>query len=450
MPLRHIDRPISLERAAWKYVRVVFPPSDQPGDQTQMSGRTQDSPLVSIVIPVYNAERWLAESMADILGQTIRSTEIIFVDDGSTDGSIRLLEEAVRRDSRVRVVRQNHKFAGCARNVGLDAARGKWFIALDADDRFEPTLLEETVRRGDETGAEVVLFDSDRLLVPFTKSIPDKGLVISKSLPEGVFEVDEKTSEVFAVLAPWNKLYRLEFLRKGGFRYSETFESNDILFSFLTLASAKRVAALGRTLVHYRVGNPQSVQGMKDRSPTDGARVFLDLKAELIRRGLERRFSGIYASSAVKVLLGRRFATFAKRESATALWRFLKSEDCAAIGLQTMEVDALVGPDADMLRGWLKDFQTLSLEDWLWSLVIRYRESSDNHKWERGRLAADRTRFQKNTMEQAKVEVQKERRRAARAEKALATLRSSFSCRLGFTLTWPIRRLFSVARGIKR
>lgn len=407
-----------------------------------------ENPVASVVVPVFNAERWLPESLQDLLGQTLDDIEIIFVDDGSTDGSPAILEAAAARDRRVRVLRQERRFAGMARNLGLEAARGKWLIALDADDRFSPKLLESAVRRGEETRADIVLFNADRIVMPMAERVPDKGLAIAGRLPAEVFQAGPETADAFVVLAPWNKLYRRDFVLSGGFRWSGTFESNDIMFSFLTLASASRIAALPKTLVHYRVGNRESVQGRKDESPEDGARMFSDLWAELERRGLAGRFKGIYATAAVRFLLGRRFATFARRESAEDLWRLLKSGECAAIGLDSMRAEDICGPNADTLRRWLRDFQKMDCDGWLWSLVRRYRERGDRYRWTAGAAASREKRARKEAdaaaddAVRARRELAVERRKAAKSAMALETLRGSFSCRLGFALTWLPRKLF--------
>ena len=99
---------------------------------------------ISVIIPVYNVEKYLRECLESILNQTFQDFEIICVDDGSTDRSLDILQEYKRKDDRFVILQQRHAGAGAARNHGLKLAEGKYIQFLDSDDYFEPTLLEPT------------------------------------------------------------------------------------------------------------------------------------------------------------------------------------------------------------------------------------------------------------------------------------------------------------------
>ena len=92
---------------------------------------------VSVVIPVYNVEEFLNNTLSDITGQTLKEIEIICVDDGSTDTSCKIIEEWQKRDSRIQLIKQKNQYAGVARNNGLKQAHGKYVVFWDADDLFE-------------------------------------------------------------------------------------------------------------------------------------------------------------------------------------------------------------------------------------------------------------------------------------------------------------------------
>ncbi len=98
--------------------------------------------LVSIITPCYNGARFVAETIESVLKQTYSDWEMIVVDDGSTDGSDAIVSEYVRRDSRIRLIRQANAGTACARNAGLRCAGGRYIALLDADDLWEPTFLE--------------------------------------------------------------------------------------------------------------------------------------------------------------------------------------------------------------------------------------------------------------------------------------------------------------------
>ena len=89
---------------------------------------------VSVIIPVYNAEKYLRQCLDSVVNQTLRDIEIICVDDGSTDGSIEILREYEQKDSRVKVLCQKNQYAGVARNNGLSHASGEYVFFMDSDD----------------------------------------------------------------------------------------------------------------------------------------------------------------------------------------------------------------------------------------------------------------------------------------------------------------------------
>jgi glycosyltransferase involved in cell wall biosynthesis len=100
-------------------------------------------PVVSVVMPAYNAERFLSTAVESVLRQTVRDLELLIVDDGSTDGTVALARRFAARDDRVRVLQQANAGPGPARNVGFRAARGRFFAFLDSDDEWDPAFLSE-------------------------------------------------------------------------------------------------------------------------------------------------------------------------------------------------------------------------------------------------------------------------------------------------------------------
>ena len=102
-------------------------------------------PLISVIVPVHNGERFLSETLVSALSQTFPDFELIIVDDGSSDRSPRLIEDFLARDARVRAARQLNSGVAAARNRGIAEARGEFIATLDADDLWRPQKLEKQV-----------------------------------------------------------------------------------------------------------------------------------------------------------------------------------------------------------------------------------------------------------------------------------------------------------------
>ncbi len=100
---------------------------------------------VSVVIPVHNGEKYLAQAIESVLAQTFRDFELLIVDDGSTDGSRAIMDRCARRDARIRILSQANRGVSAAGNLGFEEARGEWVARLDADDVFLPDKLERQI-----------------------------------------------------------------------------------------------------------------------------------------------------------------------------------------------------------------------------------------------------------------------------------------------------------------
>lgn len=172
---------------------------------------TEALPLVSIVVPVYNAERYLADLLECISGQTYSALEVIIVDDGSTDSSFRICENWARSDDRFRVLRQPNLGAGVARNTGMSLARGEYVICMDADDLISPDMIEKMVQPClTDPDIQVVLCGLDE----YTDATHEyrnaswavNGQTISARVPFSPRDIPFLFEQVVGY--PWNKLVR--------------------------------------------------------------------------------------------------------------------------------------------------------------------------------------------------------------------------------------------------
>lgn len=223
-----------------------------------------DQIKVSVIIPVYNAEKYLRKTMEYITRQTLKEIEIICVDDGSTDASRGILEEWGRRDTRICVLTQQNLFAGVARNKGLEQAKGKYVIFWDADDIFEPDALEQLYKKSENQQADICIcaarqYDEQHNIYLETGAYLNKKILPKKS----VFNKGDLPNHIFSLATnvPWNKLYRRNFLMLHKLQYQDIRQANDTYFTMMALFLAERITWVDKVLISYRTNNTQSLSG---------------------------------------------------------------------------------------------------------------------------------------------------------------------------------------------
>ena len=254
-----------------------------------MTEQSQGQSLVSIIVPVYNGERFLGQCLDSLLGQTHENIEVVCVDDGSTDGTPAILGEYAKADGRIRLIRQENAGPGPARNRGIDAACGQYLYFFDADDWCEPTLVERAVARIEETDADMVVltynvFDQ-RIGTPF---FADWAVLTDKFLGE-TFCWKDNPDWTFRSLQnlPWNKFLRADFVKTNNLRFEEDVVlTEDLMFSAPAIVRAKRIAFVPEPLIFHREGTGENVMAKKDSHPLDFIRAFLSFKAFLESEGI--------------------------------------------------------------------------------------------------------------------------------------------------------------------
>lgn len=255
--------------------------------RTALKGRAL--PLVSVVIPVYNAATHLRQCIDSLLAQTLTDFEVICVDDGSTDDSLEILAEYASQDGRLRVVSQHNKGAGAARNAGIEVACGEYLSFLDADDFFEPRMLEAAYQQCHADDADVGVYRSryyDMRKDQFFSAegllrfdmLPQKRPFSYRDMPEHVF--------VFSSPAPWSKLYRRGFVMDSELRFQEIRRSNDFFFTKAAFVKAERITVIDEVLVNYRIGGETNLQSGNHETPLEFYESLLALRDELVRMGI--------------------------------------------------------------------------------------------------------------------------------------------------------------------
>ncbi len=202
-----------------------------------------DTPQVSIIIPVYNAEPYLRRCLASVLAQTTPDWECICVDDGSTDGGGALLDEFAAKDSRFVVIHKENGGISSARNAGLEAARGEYIGFIDNDDWIEAETYETALEAAQRTDADFV----QCRYVAETKDGPRP----SKECVEGEFNLAENPEYYSSTV--WNKIFRASLVAENQMRFplDAKIGGEDALFSSAAYCYAKKAYFINRALYHH-------------------------------------------------------------------------------------------------------------------------------------------------------------------------------------------------------
>lgn len=225
-------------------------------------------PKVSVIIPVYNAEKYIEECLKSILEQSLYEIEVICVDDGSKDQSLAILRRYEEQDSRIKVLTQNNQFAGIARNNGMLNANGEYYAFIDADDYLEKNSLEKLYliakkQKLDFIKAKAYLLDEKSHSI---YSDPYYTFdAFGKDNFNNVISFEDMPARALSLAdVPWNGLYRAEFIKNNDIKFNHFRCVNDRSFFIHCLLSAERFAVTDIFLTYYRVNMSESLVGIRN------------------------------------------------------------------------------------------------------------------------------------------------------------------------------------------
>ena len=227
-------------------------------------------PLVSVIIPVYNTKKYLAECLDSVCKQSYPRLDIIVVDDGSTDDSGTLLREYSQKDYRIRVLTQENQGLSAARNTGLECSLGEYIIFLDSDDWIDEKTCDESIQMMINTESDVILWSYIREYPTSSKPVYLLG-----ENPYAWDEAEIKTlykqmiglqgtqlrepQKTDSLITAWGKLYRKSII--GDIRFVDTkiIGTEDALFNIQVFSQVKRAVYIPNTFSHYRKTNSVSL-----------------------------------------------------------------------------------------------------------------------------------------------------------------------------------------------
>jgi glycosyltransferase involved in cell wall biosynthesis len=236
-------------------------------------------PKVSVIMPVYNAEKYLAETLVSVLSQTFADFEIVCVNDGSTDGSAGILEKYAHRDQRIKVINQANAGGSAARNKGMRHASGEYLMFIDADDLYAKDIVAKAYRRAVEEGADIVFYNFARFVGKPT------GMAVKSRTTPGrdvrLFNKKEYGARFFNDFAiiTWNKLVKKSVVTKNDLMFNVGLSHNhDVDFSIRLMLAANSYSYLDEIGYYYR-SNDSGITATKRSDPTNVLKILIDLHA---------------------------------------------------------------------------------------------------------------------------------------------------------------------------
>lgn len=241
--------------------------------------------LVSVVVPIYNVEKWLERCLITILNQPFTNLEIILVNDGSTDNCRKICEHYAQIDKRIKVVHKENGGLSSARNAGIEVATGKYIVFIDPDDVITQDYFEILLSTAEKNNCDAV--------VSGYKKVPINEIVVPG------FKLNEvMNGKHFVLSSPnvhsnndlcfvWRYFYRLDVMKEKGIRFNEqVFIGEDVIFNLEFLLKSSRVYAIPGNHYDYTVNNPDSLMRVPFKPKLESSLI----KQYEVRKGLSKQY----------------------------------------------------------------------------------------------------------------------------------------------------------------
>ena len=222
---------------------------------------------ISVIIPAYNAGRFLPECLDSVIAQSFSDFDVVVCDDGSSDDTAEIVGDYSKRDSRISYVHLDHVGAGAARNSGMERVSGEYLYFLDADDMIAPNALEVLYSAAQSHAADVVVARS-HYLNDITKEESPIDFTMIDVACDVALTGDSLPSKPFQTFVgwPWDKLFRAEFVNQHGLTYQNLRSSNDAFFVYMALCKANCIVCVDKDLFTHRTNNASSLERTRSKS----------------------------------------------------------------------------------------------------------------------------------------------------------------------------------------
>ncbi len=220
--------------------------------------------LVTVVLPIYNVEKYLNQCIESVVNQTYRNLEILLIDDGSPDSCPEICNDWAKRDSRIRVIHKENAGLGMARNTGIENANGEYICFFDSDDFVELNVIEKSYQCAKENAAELVIFGLNKIdskgnvISSFVPTVGNKTYVgdevVNSFLPDFIAPDPKGDKQFVFYMSSWLLLYSVDAIKKADWRFVSEREiiAEDVYSLIALVKHINRVSVLPEALYNYR------------------------------------------------------------------------------------------------------------------------------------------------------------------------------------------------------
>jgi len=260
-------------------------------------------PDVSVIVSVYNASRYLRQALDCIISQTLKTIEIICVDDVSTDDSLDILKEYAQKDSRISVLKNEQNYgAGVSRNVGIAVAQGKYLLFLDSDDFFEPDMCEKMFAKAQKDCSDVVIaayfFHQDDKDVKTKKHL-------NSLLKNSPLSPQKLKNNIYSVITSnaWSKLFLSEKVKKHQVFFEHLSSCNDFTFVYVMCSLADQISFMPECFVHYRTNTGTNISSYRGDKAVCVLYALRALYQQLMKFGIYQTFKKAFLKKSLSAVL---------------------------------------------------------------------------------------------------------------------------------------------------
>ncbi len=243
-------------------------------------------PLVSIVTPAYNASQYINRSIESLISQTYENVELIYVNDGSTDDTAEIIKSYTQSFQNIKMINTKNTGAGEARNIGLQKAKGKYIMFLDADDYFMPDMIEKMVTKIGNTKSDICICGSESYDSNTHKTCFNHHTIKKQFLPnKTIFSPQDIKNNIFTVFAtyPWDKMYKKQFILENNLCFLNLKSTNDSFFVLLSILLSQKITYTDEILIKYYTNLSNSITVNSVKNPEDFAFSLQEIKNYLLK-----------------------------------------------------------------------------------------------------------------------------------------------------------------------